>query len=203
MIAVVDYGAGNLFSLKNACDHINMDAALTRDADELARANGIIIPGVGAFPDAMEKLSETGLIPEIKRQAALGKPILGICLGMQILFDYGLEFKKTEGLGLIPGYVEKLDPKGLKLPHIGWNSLDIKDSGGLFRGVPNGGYVYFVHSYAAMCDERYVSAFSEYGSRFPAAVKNQNVMGSQFHPEKSSGHGLLMLKNFKELVYKK
>ena len=202
MIAVIDYGAGNLFSLQNACFHIGMDIKITRSQDDLVAANGIIIPGVGAFPDAMARLTQTGLIPELKRQAAAGKPMLGICLGMQILFEKGLEFEETEGLGLIPGYVDRLNSGGLKLPHIGWNNLEIKDGSGLLAGVPDGGYVYFVHSFAAVCDSRYVSAYATYGSAFPAAVKNKNVMGAQFHPEKSSTHGLNMLKNFKGLVYR-
>lgn len=201
MIAIVDYGAGNLFSVKNACDSLFIETVITGDADELRAADGIILPGVGAFPDAMKKLGEKGLVPAIKEQADK-KPLLGICLGMQMLFDYSTEFRKTEGLGLIPGYVDKLECGDLKLPQIGWNELRIDNDCPLLSDTQNGDYVYFVHSYAAVCDKKYIAASTEYGCTVPALVANKNVFGAQFHPEKSGGVGLAMLKNFKRLVTK-
>ena len=201
MIAIVDYGAGNLFSVKNACDFLSIETVTTNDAKQLETADGIILPGVGAFPDAMKKLDATGLIPVIKEQAAK-KPLLGICLGMQMLFDYSTEFEKTEGLGLIPGYVDIIKCGSLKLPQIGWNELKVDNSCPLLKDTKDGDYVYFVHSFAAVCDERYIAASTEYGCTVPALVANGNVFGAQFHPEKSGRVGLDILKNFKGLVTK-
>lgn len=199
MIAIVDYGAGNLFSVKNACDFLLLETVITSDASVLEAADGIILPGVGAFPDAMKKLAATGLIPTLKAQAEK-KPFLGICLGMQILFDYGTEFERRDGLGLIPGYVDLLPCGDLKLPQIGWNSLTLHQPSPILADTRDGDYVYFVHSFGAVCDERYILASTEYGCTVPAVVGNKNVLGAQFHPEKSGEVGLNMLKNFGKLV---
>lgn len=199
MIAIVDYGAGNLFSVKNACDFLLLETVITSDASVLEAADGIILPGVGAFPDAMKKLAATGLIPTLKAQAEK-KPFLGICLGMQILFDYGTEFERCDGLGLIPGYVDLLPCGDLKLPQIGWNSLTLHQPSPILADTRDGDYVYFVHSFGAVCDERYILASTEYGCTVPAVVGNKNVLGAQFHPEKSGEVGLNMLKNFGKLV---
>ena len=201
MIAIVDYGAGNLFSVKNACDYLGVETITTSDAKDLENADGIILPGVGAFADAMEKLEATGLIPVIKEQAGK-KPLIGICLGMQMLFDYSTEFGKTEGLGLIPGYVDLIDCGDLKLPQIGWNQLKKHNNCSAFADVKDGDYVYFVHSFAARCDEKYLAATTEYGGTVVAAVANGNVMGTQFHPEKSGAVGLGILRNFGKMVEK-
>ena len=201
MIAIVDYGAGNLFSVKNACDYLGLETITTSDAKDLENADGIILPGVGAFADAMEKLEATGLIPVIKEQAGK-KPLIGICLGMQMLFDYSTEFGKTEGLGLIPGYVDLIDCGDLKLPQIGWNQIKKHNNCPAFADVKDGDYVYFVHSFAARCDEKYLAATTEYGGTVVAAVANGNVMGTQFHPEKSGAVGLGILRNFGKMVEK-
>lgn len=199
MIAIVDYGAGNLFSVKNACDFLSVGTVITADALMLQAADGIILPGVGAFPDAMKKLEATGLIPVIKRQAQK-KPLLGICLGMQILFDYGDEFEHCDGLGLIPGRVERLCCKDLKLPQIGWNALTLHQPSPLLANTKDGDYVYFVHSFGAVCDAQYILASTDYGCTVPALVGHKQVFGAQFHPEKSGDAGLNMLKNFGRLV---
>ncbi len=199
MIAIVDYGAGNLFSVKNACDFLSIETMITGDACALEAADGIILPGVGAFPDAMKKLEATGLIPVIKSQAQK-KPLLGICLGMQILFDYGTEFEKCDGLGLIPGHVGLLPCKDLKLPQIGWNALTLHRASPVLAGTKDGDYVYFVHSFGAVCDPQYILASTDYGCTVPALVGNKQVFGAQFHPEKSGDVGLNMLKNFGRLV---
>lgn len=201
MIAIVDYGAGNLFSVKNACDYLGLETVTISDAAVLEAADGIILPGVGAFPDAIKKLDATGLIPVIKEQVKK-KPLIGICLGMQMLFDYSTEFGKTEGLGLIPGYVDWISCGDLKLPQIGWNELKLHNNCPIFADVKDGDYVYFVHSFAAVCDEKYLAATTEYGGTVVAAVANGNVMGTQFHPEKSGGVGLSILKNFGRMVEK-
>ncbi len=201
MIAIVDYGAGNLFSVKNACDFLSLETVATSEATVLEAADGIILPGVGAFPDAMKMLHATGLIPTIKAQAKK-KPLLGICLGMQILFDYGTEIEKCDGLGLIPGYVDLLPCKDLKLPQIGWNSLTLHQPSPILADTQEGDYVYFVHSFGAVCDAQYILASTEYGCKIPALVGKKKVFGAQFHPEKSGEVGLKMLKNFGKLVAK-
>ena len=199
MIAVVDYGAGNLFSVKNACDFLSIETRITRDPALIRAAEGIILPGVGAFPDAMQRLKETGLIPVLQAEAQK-KPLLGICLGMQMLFDYSTEFGRTEGLGLIPGHVDRIPCQDLKLPHIGWNSLTFPNRSPLFEGVDEGSYVYFVHSFSAQhTDPDQVSAVSQYGVPVIAAVQNGNFFGCQFHPEKSGETGLAILRNFAAL----
>ena len=202
MIAIVDYGVGNLFSLKCSLDAIGAEAVVTGDAAVLRNAGKIILPGVGAFGDAARKLQSTGLDTVIKEEAASGKPILGICLGMQLLFEKSYEFGEHQGLGLIPGSVVPMAgfiPAELKIPHIGWNALRFQKSSPLFRFIREGDYVYFVHSYfAAHCDD-YVIADSEYGQYLTAAVQNKNVFGCQFHPEKSGTVGLNILKAFAQL----
>ena len=202
MIAIVDYGVGNLFSLKSSLAAIGAEVAVTKDAALLRSAHKLILPGVGAFEDAARKLRECGLDTVIKEEAARGKPILGICLGMQLLFEKSYEFGEHRGLGLIPGSVVPMAgfiPDQLKIPHIGWNALRMKKSSPLFRFISEGDCVYFVHSYfAAHCDD-YVIADTEYGQWLTAAVQNSNVFGCQFHPEKSGSAGLNILRAFAEL----
>ena len=196
--AVVDYGVGNLKSVTNAMAYLGYDTVITGDPDVLERADSIILPGVGAFPDAAEKLRGPGLDQVLIRQAAR-KPILGICLGMQLLFDAGNEVRECPGLGLIPGRVERIQT-GLKLPHIGWNELTFQNDCPLFRGLEDGAFVYFVHSFCGYAArEADVTARTDYGTSVVAAVGRGNVFGCQFHPEKSGETGLLILKNFGEL----
>lgn len=194
-IAIIDYGAGNLFSVKNALDYIGADSTVTKSADVLEKADKIILPGVGAFADAMKKLGETGLIQTIKEQAQK-KPLLGICLGMQMLFDKSYEFGETDGLGLIPGTVELMTPPDLLIPQIGWNRLLYNEKCPILDGLGDEPYVYFVHSYAANCASENVAAYTDYGGNVPACVFRGNVYGCQFHPEKSGETGLKILRNF-------
>ena len=198
MIAIIDYGAGNLFSVKNALDFLGYENKITSSADDLRAADRLILPGVGAFPDAMRMLSESGLIGVIKEEVQK-KPLLGICLGMQMLFEKGYEFGETDGLGLIKGSVKLMTPKDLAIPHIGWNSLEFNEPCKLLDSVKNGEYVYFVHSYAADCPSECVAAYCDYGMKVPALVQNGNVSGAQFHPEKSGETGLNMLRSFEAL----
>jgi imidazole glycerol-phosphate synthase subunit HisH len=195
MIAILDYGLGNLRSVQKACEYTGLDAVLTRDPGTVEKAERLIIPGVGAFQDAMEGLAEAGFTTPVMKAAKAGKPILGICIGMQILFQKGWEDGEHEGLGLIEGEIVRIDAPGLKIPHMGWNSLAAKPDP-IFDGVDVDGYVYFVHSYCASCDDKYVIAYTGYGSRFPAAVRKGNIFGFQFHPEKSGDTGLRLLRNF-------
>ena len=202
MIAVVDYGVGNLFSLRSSLETIGADVTVTGDAEELRRAEKIILPGVGAFEDAAAKLRMTGLDAVLREEAAAGKPIMGICLGMQMLFDKSLEYGEHEGLGLIKGVVRPIAdviPSDLKIPHIGWNALHFgAEKHPLFRYLKEEDCVYFVHSYyAADCAES-VIATAEYGAELTAAVANGNVCGCQFHPEKSGDVGLNILRAFCE-----
>ena len=201
MIAIIDYGVGNLFSLESSLKSLGLHSAVTRDADVIAKADRIILPGVGAFADAMEKLEATGLVPVI-REEVQSKPLLGICLGMQLLFDKSYEYGEHPGLGLIPGEVipmAGLLPPELKIPHIGWNALRIRKDSPLLRNVTQGDFVYFVHSYfAAQCDSS-VIADTAYGQWLTAAVQHKNVFGCQFHPEKSGTVGLNILKAFAQL----
>ena len=202
MIAIVDYGVGNLSSLRCSFAAIGAEAIVTADPEELRRAEKIVLPGVGAFGDAAGKLRASGLADALLEQAAAGKPLLGICLGMQLLFEKSREYGLHEGLGLIPGEVIPIGqviPAGLKIPHMGWNALDF---GGkthpLFRNIREGDYVYFVHSfYAANCAEHTI-ATAEYGAPLTAAVARGNVLGCQFHPEKSGNVGLNILRAFAE-----
>ena len=202
MIAIVDYGVGNLFSLKSSFTAIGQEVTVTGDAQVLRQADKLILPGVGAFEDAAAKLRATGLDKVIQEEAAKGKPILGICLGMQLLFEKSFEFGEHQGLGLIPGSVIPMAgfiPDELKIPHIGWNALRIRRESPLFRLIGQGDCVYFVHSYfASQCDSS-VIADTEYGRYLTAAVQHGNVYGCQFHPEKSGNVGLNILKAFAQL----
>lgn len=196
--AIVDYGVGNLKSVTNAMDYLGLKTCITSDAAELERANAIILPGVGAFPDAAEKLRIPGLDKVLIAQAAK-KPILGICLGMQLLFDKGEEVRPCDGLGLVPGKVARIET-GYKLPHIGWNSLKFQNDSPIFKGLDDGAYVYFVHTFCGYAGcENDVIARTDYGASVVAAVSHGNVFGCQFHPEKSGKIGLAILKNFGEL----
>ena len=203
MIAIVDYGVGNLFSLSSSLKALGLETEITRDADKLRAADRIILPGVGAFGDARAKLDATGLVPVIQAEAAR-KPLLGICLGMQLLFDRGFEYGEHPGLGLVPGQVVDLhgalEDKTLKVPHMGWNSLQLVKADSLFRYVRDGEYVYYVHSfYAANCLPSTL-ATSRYGNvDVTGVVRNGNVWGTQFHPEKSGDTGLRLLRAFAEL----
>lgn len=197
--AIVDYGVGNLKSVANAMAYIGQQTLVTGAAEDLERANAIILPGVGAFPDAADKLRETGLDQVLVRQAGR-KPILGICLGMQLLFDCGEEGRICKGIGLISGRVVRIQTD-FKLPHIGWNSLSLHNSSPLLRGLDDGVYVYFVHSFCGNANcEKDVIARTQYGSSIVAAVSHNGVYGCQFHPEKSGEAGLQILKNFGELI---
>ena len=201
MIAIVDYGVGNLFSLKSSLAAIGAEAIVTKDEAQIRNAETIILPGVGAFEDAMNKLRASGLADVVKDEVKKGKPLMGICLGMQMLFEKSLEYGEHEGLGLIPGEVVPIGdviPADLKIPHIGWNALKFKGENPLFKYINDGDCVYFVHSYyAAKCDD-YVTATAEYGAELTAAVRNGNVFGCQFHPEKSGNVGLNILRAFCE-----
>ena len=196
MTAIIDYGAGNLFSVKNALDYLGIENKVTKNAEDLRAADRLILPGVGAFPDAMRMLCESGLVEVIKEEVQK-KPLLGICLGMQMRFEKGYEFEETEGLGLIKGSVKLMTPENLPIPHIGWNELELNKPCKLLE--KGGEYVYFVHSYAADCPSENVAAYCDYGMKVPALVFNGNVYGAQFHPEKSGEAGLEMLKKFAQL----
>ena len=199
MIAIVDYGVGNLFSLKSSLEAIGEDAVISGDPEVIRSAERIILPGVGAFRDAAERLKNTGLGRLVVSEAKLGKPLLGICLGMQLLLEKSYEFGIYDGLGLIPGEVRpiaEIIPEGLKIPQMGWNSLHFTGGCPLFGMSREGDYVYFVHSYYCRSPERYVSAVCDYGAAVTAAVWSDNVYGTQFHPEKSGPVGLKILKAF-------
>jgi len=202
MIAIIDYGVGNLFSLTCSFKSIGADICVTADPEVIAKADRIVLPGVGAFEDAARKLRESGLDKVIKDECASGKPLLGICLGMQMLFEKSYEYGEHEGLGLIKGSIKPIAdvvPEELKIPHIGWNALNFgekKDE--LFKYLNEGDFVYFVHSYYGADCEESVIAMTEYGASLTAAVRNKNVCGVQFHPEKSEKVGLNILKAFCE-----
>jgi glutamine amidotransferase len=207
LIAVIDYGAGNIFSVANALTFLGVDNVLLESPRTLGDADAIILPGVGAFPDAMYMLRERGFDSAIKSVASDGKPLLGICLGMQILFEKGYEFRETSGLGLIPGYVDKLtgsafrgaeNPNGLKIPHMGWDEVTEINPCPLSAHVKDGEMMYFVHSYKAVTDSSNVSLMANYGQDVPALVRSGNVFGAQFHPEKSGEPGLQILRDFVE-----
>ncbi|MBR5120498.1 MAG: imidazole glycerol phosphate synthase subunit HisH [Clostridia bacterium] len=201
MIAIIDYGVGNLFSLASSFSAIGAEAIVTANPAVIRAADRLILPGVGAFEDAARKLRESGMADLVKEEAASGKPIMGICLGMQMLFEKSFEYGEHEGLGLIKGSVRPIAdviPQGLKIPHIGWNALRFTRPHSLFKYLKEGDFVYFVHSfYAADCNDA-VIATSEYGAPLTAAVANGNVMGCQFHPEKSGDVGLSILRAFCE-----
>ena len=208
MIAVIDYGVGNLFSLLSSLNYVGLDTKLTNNIEEIKNAKGIILPGVGAFRDAIGNLEKYGLKETLISEAKKGKPFLGICLGMQMLFEKSYEYGEYEGLGLINGTVEEIkkyipENSDLKIPHMGWNSLAINDGfkdDKILKDVDNNEYVYYVHSYFAKTDIKNIVAYSEYGTKIPGIVKNENVYGMQFHPEKSGDTGLKLLKNWGELI---
>ncbi len=202
MIAIIDYGVGNLASVNKAFSFIGYESKITSDHEEILGADKVVLPGVGAFADAMDNLDKSGMISIIKEVAQKGTPLLGICLGMQLLFDYSTEGgEKVSGLGLLKGSVNQFPLNmGLKVPHMGWNSLDIRQENGIFSGVRQKSYVYFVHSYYLTAENTSdVAAVCEYGIRFDAAVCKGNIMGTQFHPEKSGDVGLDILKNFADI----
>lgn len=203
MVAIIDYGVGNLFSLKSSFAAMGVEAEVTAEARIIASAERIILPGVGAFGDAAEKLRQRGLDTVLMEESAKGKPLMGICLGMQLLFERGFEYGEHEGLGLIKGEIRPIAdviPEGLKIPHIGWNALLFRgEKSPIFKYINEGDHVYFVHSYyAANCDESTI-AVAEYGAYLTAAVAKDNVFGCQFHPEKSGDVGLRILKAFCEI----
>lgn len=198
MIAIIDYDAGNLKSVEKACAALGANVCSSRDGERLLEADRVILPGVGSFGDAMEKLNQYGLADVIRQVAAKGTPLLGICLGLQLFFESSEESPGVEGLGLLPGKVMRIpDCPGLKIPHMGWNSLEIAPGSRLFAGLESGAYVYFVHSYYLKADdESVVAATTQYSTRIHAAVEKGNLFACQFHPEKSGRTGLQILKNF-------
>ena len=201
MIAIVDYGAGNLRSVELALARLGVHTRVTADPDMLALADGLILPGVGAFSDDMAALGRSGTIPAVLEAVGAGRPLLGICLGMQLLLDGSEEGPGVPGLGLIPGEVRRLPGCGLKIPHMGWNSLTPAKPSPLFKGLPEEPYVYFVHSYACKAaDPADVLAVTDYGVPFHAAVQRGRILGFQFHPEKSGDVGQKLLANFVEMV---
>ena len=202
MIAIVDYGVGNLFSLRSSFAAIGEDVTVTSAPEVLRSADKLVLPGVGAFGDAADKLQQTGLDRVLRREAAGGKPLLGICLGMQLLFEKSLEHGEHEGLGLLKGTVRPISeriPTGLKIPHIGWNALRFLRESPLFASVEEGDHMYFVHSYAAEDCADSLIAVTDYGADLAAAVGRDNIYGCQFHPEKSGKVGLSILRAFAEM----
>lgn len=203
MIGLIDYNMGNLRSVINAFETLNVPLTVIRSSEEIEHCDKIILPGVGAFKDAMEALNKEGMAETVKAFAHSGKPLLGICLGMQLLFESSTEFGKTSGLGLIEGDIIKFDTtrfkERLKVPHMGWNALHVKKETPLFRNMPESFYLYFVHSFHVQCDEVYSVGETFYGYPFTSAVQKNNVFGFQPHPEKSHTNGLKILKNFVEL----
>lgn len=198
MIAIIDYGVGNLFSLKSSFAAIGEEAVVSSDAKEIENAERLVLPGVGAFGDAAKKLRESGLWDTVIAQAESGKPLLGVCVGMQLLFEKSFEFGEHEGLGLIPGevrHIKEVIGEGLKIPHIGWNKLIFKQNNPIFKFINDGDHVYFVHSYSAFCEGNII-AETEYGANLTAAVCADNIYGLQFHPEKSGETGLNILRGF-------
>ena len=198
MIAIIDYDAGNIKSVEKALKYLGEDAVITRDREEILSADKVILPGVGAFGDAMSKLRQYGLDEVIRDVTAKGTPFLGICLGLQLLFERSDETPGVEGLGILKGEILRIpDKEGLKIPHMGWNSLKFQNNGRLFKGIPEHPYVYFVHSYYLKAkDDRIVKATTEYGTHIHASVEQDNIFACQFHPEKSSTVGLKILENF-------
>ena len=197
-IAIIDYDAGNLRSVEKAFAYLGEEAFITREEKEIMRADHVVLPGVGAFGDAMEKLNRYGLVEVIRKVVQAGQPCLGICLGLQLLFERSEESPGVEGLGIMSGEVVRIPAaEGLKIPHIGWNSLSVKKGSVLFEGIPDEPYVYFVHSYYLKArNEDEVAATADYGVRLHASVERNNLFACQFHPEKSGEVGLAILKNF-------
>lgn len=194
-IAIIDYGMGNLRSVQKAFESFGATCSITSDSKEILSSSGVILPGVGAFPDAMESIKKLGFDVALKKAVDKKTPVLGICLGMQLLFDSSSEIRDTKGLSLIKGNIEKFEVD-LKIPHMGWNNLNIIKENALLEGVKNNSYVYFVHSYYAKLNEQNLNADTVYGIKVPAVVSSGNVFGTQFHPEKSGEPGIQMLKNF-------
>ena len=201
MIAIIDYDAGNLKSVEKALKYLGQDVIVSRDSSEILQADKVILPGVGSFGDAMNNLDHFNLVDTIKKVAEKDTPFLGICLGLQLLFEKSDETPGAEGLGILKGEILRIPPKeGLKIPHMGWNSLNIKPQARLFDGIANTSYVYFVHSYYLKAeDENIVAASTEYSTHIHASVESGNIFACQFHPEKSSDVGLRILKNFASL----
>lgn len=204
MIAIIDYGAGNLQSVKKAFDFIGAESVITDNPEVINACDKILLPGVGSFGDAMDSMAKNGLVETVKQNALSGKPFLGICLGLQLLFEESEESPGVKGLGIFKGKIKKFSPDmGLKIPHIGWNSLEIKQNDTLFKGIPENSYVYFVHSYYLHAeDEEDVATVTNYGIDFHSAVGKNNVFATQFHPEKSGDVGLQILKNFASMEVK-
>ncbi|MDO8736651.1 MAG: imidazole glycerol phosphate synthase subunit HisH [Thermoleophilia bacterium] len=196
MIAIIDYGMGNLRSVEKALQKVGAEVVVSRDPDDVRRADRIVLPGVGAFGDAMANLEKRGLVEVIKSEVAAGKPFLGICLGLDLLFEESDEHGLHKGLGLLPGRVELL-PTELKIPQIGWNQVSIRKESALLEGIPDGSSFYFVHSYAVVPrEESDILCLTDYGCSFVSAVERGNIAAFQFHPEKSSSLGLNILRNF-------
>ncbi|MGN1204131.1 MAG: imidazole glycerol phosphate synthase subunit HisH [Lachnospiraceae bacterium] len=197
MIAIIDYDAGNIKSVEKALQFLGEEACITRDPERILKADKVILPGVGAFGDAMEKLHRYELVPVIKEAVKMKIPFLGICLGLQLMFESSEESPGVEGLGLLKGKIVRIpETDGRKVPHMGWNSLKFPKTGRLFAGIPEDSYVYFVHSYYLKAEEDIVTATTEYGVTVHASVEKDNLFACQFHPEKSSDTGLTILKNF-------
>lgn len=204
MIAIIDYGAGNLQSVKKAFDFIGAESVITDNPEIINACDRILLPGVGSFGDAMDSMTKSGLVETVKQNALSGKPFLGICLGLQLLFEESEESPGVKGLGIFKGKIKKFLPDmGLKIPHIGWNSLEIKQKDTLFKNVPENSYVYFVHSYYLHAeDENDIATVTNYGIDFHSAVGKNNIFATQFHPEKSGDVGLQILKNFASMEVK-
>lgn len=198
MVAIIDYGAGNLSSVKKALDYLGAENEITQDKRKIESASHVILPGVGSFGDAMNSMRERGLVDTVKEAALSGKPFLGICLGLQLLFEGSEESPGAEGLGILKGRIVKIPcDSGLKVPHIGWNSIELKQKSGIFNGIKDGSYFYFVHSYYLKdADSEAVAATAEYGVSIQCAVQKGRLCATQFHPEKSGGAGLKILENF-------
>lgn len=201
MVAIIDYDAGNIRSVEKAVALLGHEALVTREREEIVAADHVILPGVGAFGDAMDKLHSYGLVSVIQEAVDKKIPFLGICLGLQLMFESSEEAPGVDGLGLLPGKILRIpDGEDLKIPHIGWNSLTFPNPGRLFRGIAEGSYVYFVHSYYLKADDpQVVKAATEYGTLIHASVERDNIFACQFHPEKSSETGLKILQNFLEV----
>ena len=204
MIAIIDYGAGNLQSVKKAFDFIGAESVITDNPETINACDKILLPGVGSFGDAMDSMTQKGLVETVKQNAISGKPFLGICLGLQLLFEESEESPGVKGLGIFKGKIKKFSPDmGLKIPHIGWNSLEIKQKETLFKDIPENSYVYFVHSYYLHAeDENEIATVTNYGIDFHSAVGKNNIFATQFHPEKSGDVGLQILRNFASMEVK-
>ncbi|VAX17534.1 Imidazole glycerol phosphate synthase amidotransferase subunit [hydrothermal vent metagenome] len=202
-IVIVDYDAGNLRSVQKAFEHVGASALVTREAEAVASAPALVLPGVGAFPECMLNLRRFGLLGAVKDFIASGRPFLGICVGFQLLFDESEEFGKSEGLGVLKGKCIKFRPpltRRYKIPHMGWNQVEYKNKGKLFEGIEDGSDFYFVHSYYPCPQEEIIVGETEYGERFASSVETGNIFGTQFHPEKSQGVGLKVLENFSSIA---